>query len=446
MINPGRIRVLKKGMFFGKSVLYWMNRDKRVSDNWALLSAQKIAIDNNVPLIVCFQYIGNFPKSNIRQYGFLFKGLQETEIALDALNIKFYLLQGNADLVLPELIDKQSVGAIVVDYSPLKVYRRRLKRVIEKVDIPIYQVDSHNIVPCWVSSYKKEYAAYTIRKKIQLNLDSYLTDIPQAIYHPYNHVKTDKVEWKKIIDRLNIDHTIHEIDWAKSGEKAAKERLEFLKTGLQMYSLKRNNPTLKGLSNLSPYFHFGHISPQRVAWEIKKSALPKIDKESFLEELIIRRELADNFCEYEPNYDFFEGFHPWAQKSLNEHRNDEREYLYSLGHFEAAETHDPLWNAAQNQMKSTGKMHGYMRMYWAKKILEWSPSPEDALQTAIELNDKYELDGRDPNGYSGIAWSIGGIHDRAWFDRPVFGKIRYMNYNGCKSKFDIKKYIEMYTI
>ena len=200
-----------------------MNRDKRASDNWALLSAQKIAIDNNVPLIVCFQYIGNFPKSNIRQYGFLFKGLQETEIALDALNIKFYLLQGNADLVLSELIDKQSVGAMVVDYSPLKVYRRRLKRVIEKVDIPIYQVDSHNIVPCWVSSYKKEYAAYTIRKKIQLNLDSYLTDIPQAIYHPFSHVKTDKVEWEKIIDRLNIDHTIHEIDWAKPGEKAAKE-------------------------------------------------------------------------------------------------------------------------------------------------------------------------------------------------------------------------------
>jgi len=308
MINPGRIRVLKKGIFFGKSVLYWMNRDKRASDNWALLSAQKIAIDNNVPLIVCFQYIGNFPKSNIRQYGFLFKGLQETEIALDALNIKFYLLQGNADLVLSELIDKQSVGAMVVDYSPLKVYRRRLKRVIEKVDIPIYQVDSHNIVPCWVSSYKKEYAAYTIRKKIQLNLDSYLTDIPQAIYHPFSHVKTDKVEWEKIIDRLNIDHTIHEIDWAKPGEKAAKERLELLKKGLQGYSLKRNNPTLKGLSNLSPYFHFGHISSQRVAWEIKNSALPTIDKESFLEEMIIRRELADNFCEYEPNYDYSKVF------------------------------------------------------------------------------------------------------------------------------------------
>jgi len=159
--------------------------------------------------------------------------------------------------------------------------------------------------------------------------------------------------------------------------------------------------------------------------------------------MIVRRELSDNFCEYEPNYDYFEGFHEWAKKTLNEHRNDEREYLYPKEQFEHADTHDPLWNAAQNQMMNKGKMHGYMRMYWAKKILEWSPNPEEAMQVAIDLNDKYELDGRDPNGYAGIAWSIGGIHDRAWFERPVYGKIRYMNYNGCKSKFNVKRYIEM---
>ena len=176
-----------------------------------------------------------------------------------------------------------------------------------------------------------------------------------------------------------------------------------------------------------------------------KSKLQKEDKDAFLEEMIIRRELSDNFCEYEPEYDQFEGFHAWSQKTLNEHRNDEREYIYPLGQFEAAETHDDLWNAAQNEMKITGKMHGYMRMYWAKKILEWTPSPEIAQQIAIDLNDKYELDGRDPNGYTGIAWSIGGIHDRAWFERPIFGKIRYMNYNGCKSKFDVMKYIEMHN-
>ena len=196
---------------------------------------------------------------------------------------------------------------------------------------------------------------------------------------------------------------------------------------------------------MSPYFHFGHISTQRVALEIKNSSLKNEDKNSFLEEMIVRRELSDNFCEYEPNYDYFEGFHSWAKKTLNEHRDDERDYLYPKEQFEEAKTHDPLWNAAQNQMREQGKMHGYMRMYWAKKILEWSPSPEIAMQIAIELNDKYELDGRDPNGYAGIAWSIGGVHDRAWFERPVYGKIRYMNYNGCKTKFNVNSYINIYA-
>jgi deoxyribodipyrimidine photo-lyase len=253
------------------------------------------------------------------------------------------------------------------------------------------------------------------------------------------------VNWVAIKDRLIIDPNVKTLDWIKPGEIEAKKRLGVLLTNLKDYHLRRNNPTLNALSHLSPYFHFGHISPQRVAIEITNSSLPKEDKETFLEEMIIRRELADNFCEYERNYDFFEGFHSWAQKTLNEHRFDERDYVYSPQQFEEAETHDPLWNAAQFQMSSTGKMHGYMRMYWAKKILEWSSSPEEALQIAIDLNDKYELDGRDPSGYTGIAWSIGGIHDRAWFERPVYGKIRYMNYNGCKSKFDVKKYINRFS-
>ena len=234
------------------------------------------------------------------------------------------------------------------------------------------------------------------------------------------------------------------VDWIKSGEHFAKERLKSLSQSFDDYDEYRNDPTKNALSNLSPYFHYGQLSSQRAILEIKKFNLPKNVKEAFIEQVLIRKELADNFCEYENNYDYFEGFHPWAQKTLNEHRNDEREYLYPKEQFEEAKTHDSLWNAAQIQMISTGKMHGYMRMYWAKKIMEWSSSPETAQQIAIELNDKYQLDGRDPNGYTGIAWSIGGIHDRAWFERPVYGKIRYMNFNGCKSKFDVDKYIKMY--
>ena len=444
MIHPKRVKCLRPGSFSGMAVLYWMVREKRINDNWSISVAQEIALKNKVPLYVCFQYLGNFPKSNIRQYNFLFKGLNQTQKALTENNINFFFLKGRAADRIPKLIHDQSIGTLITDYSPLKIYKKRMKKVLEKINIPFYQVDGHNIVPIWTASDKKEFAAHTIRKKIKTKLDEYLTDYPLIKKHPYGEIFQKERSFGQIINELNIDDSVKEVDWIKPGEKEAKAKIKELKIGLANYSINRNNPTLNCLSNLSPYIHFGHISSQRVAYEIKKSKLPIEDKESFLEELIIRKELAENFCEYEKNYDYFEGFHPWAQKTLNEHRNDQREYLYTVEEFEAGETHDPLWNAAQNQMKKLGKMHGYMRMYWAKKILEWSPAPEVALQTAIDLNDKYELDGRDPKGYTGIAWSIGGVHDRAWFERPVYGKIRYMNYNGCKSKFDVDKYIKMY--
>jgi len=232
----------------------------------------------------------------------------------------------------------------------------------------------------------------------------------------------------------------------KPGESEAIKSLKnFLKNKFDKYNELRNDPTKNAQSNLSAYLHFGQISAQRVALNTQKITGNQESEKVFLEELIVRRELSDNFCYYNKNYDSFEGFHDWAKTSLNEHRKDEREYLYNLEQFEKANTHEDLWNAAQLQMVKTGKMHGYMRMYWAKKILEWSKSPDDALKIAIYLNDKYELDGRDPNGYTGIAWSIGGIHDRPWFERPVYGKIRYMNRNGAEKKFDIKSYINKYS-
>ena len=187
--------------------------------------------------------------------------------------------------------------------------------------------------------------------------------------------------------------------------------------------------------------HFGQISAQRVALTVQQFYQTFSSSKVFLEELIVRRELADNFCYFNTNYDSFNGFHNWAKETLNKHRNDKREFVYSLRDFENANTHEDLWNAAQKELLVTGKMHGYMRMYWAKKILEWTKSPEEALQISIYLNDKYELDGRDPNGYVGCAWSIGGVHDRAWKERKILGKIRYMNKNGAMRKFDVKAYI-----
>jgi deoxyribodipyrimidine photo-lyase len=241
---------------------------------------------------------------------------------------------------------------------------------------------------------------------------------------------------------LSVDRSVGEVSWLDPGERAGRRALrDFLENRLVSYNELRNNPTRNAQSNLSPYFHFGQLAPQRAALDagLFDGNIPSL--ESFLDELVVRRELSDNFCQYNPDYDSFPGFPAWARETLERHRDDRRAYLYTTEHFENAATHDPLWNAAQREMLLTGRMHGYLRMYWAKKILEWSASPEQALETAIRLNDRYELDGRDPNGYAGIAWSIGGVHDRPWPERPVYGKIRSMTSAGCGRKFDVEAYI-----
>jgi len=218
---------------------------------------------------------------------------------------------------------------------------------------------------------------------------------------------------------------------------------QFVKERLAGYERQRNQPDIDGTSQLSPYLHCGHLGPHTVALAVKNADAPLGDREAFLEQLIVRRELSINFVKFNSNYDTLQGAEPWALRTHQEHRRDEREYLYSESQLENAETHDPLWNASQQQMVASGWMHGYLRMYWAKKILEWTRTPEEAFAIAVRLNDKYELDGRDPNGYTGIAWAIGGKHDRAWGpERPVYGKIRYMSHASTSRKFNSKGYID----
>ena len=372
----------------------------------------------------------------------MLKGLQEVEQSLGKKNIPFFLLTGSPEEELPKFIREYHVSSLVKDFDPLRIKRTWTEAVAGSIDIPCYEVDAHNIVPCWVASPKQEYGAYTFRPKIRRLLPEFLEKYPPLREHPFpweeKRMAHDFLESHRTL-KVN---TVSEADWIKPGEKAAFRVLRrFVEKKLASYDTRRNDPSADGQSDLSPYLHFGQISAQRVALEISASAMVKNSREAFLEELIVRRELSDNYCFYNQNYDTFEGFPEWAKKTLHAHRNDKREYRYSRDQFENAQTHDDLWNAAQMEMVKKGKMHGYMRMYWAKKILEWTESPEKAMEIAIYLNDRYELDGRDPNGYTGIAWSIGGVHDRAWNERPVFGKIRYMSYNGCKSKFNIKNYI-----
>jgi deoxyribodipyrimidine photo-lyase len=442
-VNPDRIHTLQEGDVSEGIILYWMSRDQRVSDNWALLHAQELALQRRAPLAVAFTLAPEFLGATDRAYDFMLAGLAEVEHALRKHNIGFYVLFGRPEAELPRFVRKCGVAEIVTDFSPLRIHAEWKTKALEKMPVPVYEVDAHNIVPCRVASGKREYAAYTIRPKINRLLHRFLTDFPKLKSHPHSTVQSPGLtNWKDVRRKLTVDESVAPVDWLIPGEIAAHETMRhFLEEKLGGYARDRNDPGLVAQSNLSPYLHFGQISAQRVAFEAQRYDRNVESQEAFLEELVVRRELSDNFCFHCPEYDSVEAFPDWARKTLEDHRGDPREYLYRLDQLESGGTHDPLWNAAQTEMAVSGKMHGYMRMYWAKKILEWSPGPEEALNAAMYLNDRYELDGRDPNGYAGIAWSIGGVHDRPWFERPIFGKVRYMSYEGCRRKFDIKRYI-----
>lgn len=435
MIDSRRVRCLKSAPHREGPILYWMDRDRRAEDNWALLHAQSLAEGRK--LAVLYVVPPSFLNGTFRQQHFMIEGLKETEKELSAKGIAFFAVPGDPAKLVPRFVEEHKIAHLVTDFSPLKVPRAWRTAIVEAIEIPFEEVDAHNLVPVWETSDKQEFAAYTIRPKIHKKLDAFLTEFPTLKKH-HPAWRLPAPDWDAITQSLQVEAS-EPLSWIKPGSQAAHAVLkDFIETKLPHYASQRNDPNAAALSDLSPYLHYGQISAQRCA-------LLTLDHETFFEELVVRRELSDNFCFYNPHYDSTEGFPAWAKKTLTEHRPDPRDYLYTLEEFEEARTHDPLWNAAQNEMKERGKMHGYLRMYWAKKLLEWSSNPEEALKIGIYLNDKYELDGRDPNGYVGLAWSIGGVHDRAWPERPVFGKIRYMNFNGCKRKFDVAAYIERWN-
>jgi len=374
----------------------------------------------------------------------MLKGLQETEELFMEYNLPFYVYLGNPVNIIPHLINEYNISALITDFDPLKIKNKWKTEIVKKISIPFYEVDSHNIVPCFVASKKAEYGAYTIRPKITKRLEYFLDQYPDQPTSNKNKIfKPFKNKWNEIFGSLNVDNEVEEVKWIDPGYQYGNGIFQdFMENKLTYYHLYNNDPVRNYISHLSPYLHFGQISAQHLALTILKNFPRNEGIDAFLEQLIIRKELADNFCYYHTDYDKTTCFPYWAKRSIAEHQDDKREYLYSLNELENALTHDNLWNAAQNEMVYKGKMHNYMRMYWAKKILEWTKNHEEALQYCIYLNNKYELDGRDPNGYAGCVWAIGGVHDRAWKERPVFGKIRYMNYEGCKRKFDIEKYIE----
>ncbi len=442
-VHPDRVTPLNARPARPGPVLYWMSRDQRADDNWAMLHAQALALRTRAPLAVVFCLARQFLGASARHYEFMLKGLAETEAALARKGIRFFLLPGDPPREIAGLAARVSAGAVVTDFDPLRIKRGWSAEAARRLDAPLLEVDAHNIVPCRAASPKREYAAYTIRPRIRRLLPEFLGDLPALRRHPHAWPgPAPAADWRGAREFVKPDPGVPEVAWLVPGARAARRRLRsFIEAGLASYDTARNDPTADGQSDLSPYLHFGQIAPQRVALEVQRADVPEASKAAFLEELIVRRELSDNYCLHTESYDTLAAAPAWARRSLEDHALDPRPHVYRLERFEAADTHDALWNAAQLELVTRGKMHGYLRMYWAKKILEWSRSPEEAMSIAVALNDRYELDGRDPNGYAGVAWSIAGVHDRAWFDRPVFGKIRYMSLGGCRSKFSVDRYV-----
>jgi deoxyribodipyrimidine photo-lyase len=425
-----RLRILKEVISNPGPVIYWMNRDQRVDDNWALLDAQAKAIELKQPLVVVFciskRMITISSSKNNKQFLFMKQGLLVVRDQLNKLNIPFILSNGEADIELPKIIKEIKASYLFVDFNPLREVQAMVNSVKNKINITMFEVDAHNVIPAFYVTNKQEWGAYTLRPKVHKLLDKYLTEFPAVIKQAKTNlnIKSD--------DKELLGEEIKVVDYANLALK------EFIEKRLKNYD-QRNDPNADATSRLSAFLHFGQLSAQRIALAAKQT---KLASESFLEELIVRKELADNYVLYNPNYDNFEGLPDWAKKTLNKHLDDPREHVYTLKQFEEGKTHDPIWNAAQLQMVKSGYMHGYVRMYWAKKILEWSKTPQEAIKTTIYLNDKYELDGQDPNGYVGVMWAIGGVHDRPWQERKIFGMVRFMNDKGMKRKFDVDAYIK----
>jgi deoxyribodipyrimidine photo-lyase len=420
-----------------------MQSSHRATYNIALEYAIAQANQLDKPLIVFFGVAPDFPEANLRHITFMLEGLKEAQQTLQKRGIKMVIRKQSPERGAVELAEDACL--VVVDQGYIKPVKAYYRSVARNIDCPLVQVEDNVVVPVEQASLKEEYSAATLRPKILRQRERFLAAVePQKPKRPSSSLEMDSIDLTdldKATSTLNVDTSVAVSKFFVGGTNHAEKRLEdFLKNKLVQYATQKNNPTVDYVSNLSPYLHFGQISPIHIAQKTHDADVPQAAKEAFLEELIVRRELAINYVTYNPNYDTYRGLPNWSKNTLSLHRNDKRAVLYDLETLENAQTHDPYWNAAQQEMRGTGKMHGYMRMYWGKKILEWSSSPEVAFEWALYLNNKYELDGRDPNGYAGVAWCF-GKHDRPWMQRPIFGMVRYMNDAGLKRKFNVDEYV-----
>jgi deoxyribodipyrimidine photo-lyase len=445
----GRVKVINRRQFNtnSKYIIYWMSHSHRANFNHSLEFAIELSNQSGKPLLAYFPITDKYKHSNARYYKFMLDGILEAKKSVEGRGIKFAIEKVN-DIKQRIIELSENAYALITDKAYLKYYRKLNRYIADRLDVPVYEIESDVCVPVEIASDKQESYAFTFRKKIYSLLDKYIIELKQreskikSVSFDFGIEEITFNNSLEILNILNIDKSVSLSPFVGGYSQARKYLEEFIEKKLYRYKEFRSHPELDYQSNLSPYLHFGQISPIEVVLEVlSKYGRHDENVDSFFNELIVWRELARNFCYYNPNYNQYEGIPDWAKETLEEHKNDKREYVYTIEELENAKTHDEYWNSAQLELLKTGKMHNYMRMYWCKKLIEWTDDPKKAFDIACYLNDKYELDGRDPNGYAGISWCF-GTHDRPWKERKIFGKIRYMSASGLEAKFDIKKYVE----
>ena len=435
----------------GEYILYWAQMNRRVDSNHALAFAADLANQRGLPLLFYEGLTCSYPHANDRFHTFLLEGVAETARRLAKLGIGyvFHLRRRRSDPNDALYRLAADAAALVTDDYPTFVARQHNARVPSRIEIPYYAVDSSCVVP--MNSFdKQEYAAYTIRPKIKRVLADYLQPVaPIRVKRRFNlaisaglRTEVTSANISSLVAECEIDHSVPRSTEFRGGRREAERRLQhFLAQNLRRYARDHNQPSAHATSGLSPYLHFGHVSSLEIALAVRDHAAEhKLIADEFLEELIVRRELAFNFARLSPSLDSIEALPNWAQATLKKHVRDKRNPLYTRDQFALAQTHDDLWNATQREMLTRGKIHGYYRMYWGKKIIEWSPTPQDALNTMLYIHDRYALDGRDPNTYTNCLWCF-GLHDRPWAERPIFGMVRYMSLDGMKRKSDVDAYL-----
>jgi deoxyribodipyrimidine photo-lyase len=433
----------------GKCVVYWMQRAQRGRDNHALDKAVAVGNALGLPVVAYFAGISNFPHANLRHYAFLNQGLPDVEEDCAERGVGFVMRGAPMEDPLQFFADVDA-AMVIGDENPTRTPERWRVRLAEELRVPFWTVDADVIVPSRLLE-KAQFSAAVARPRLYRALPEFLVPYanPRAetAWKQPRGLHADDVRADITRGWTELDRSVKPVDAWRGGHHAAMKRLrKFCDEMLASYDSDRNRPETDGTSKMSPYLHFGHVGPQTIALAVEAAAKsnPKLReaRDSYFNELIVWRELSVNFVRYQAEYDSPACADNWAKATLAEHDRDEREVLYKLPQLEHAQTADELWNAAQIQMVRYGWMHNYLRMYWAKKIVEWTPNVRIAMKVAIYLNDKYEIDGRDPGGYAGIAWSMLGKFDRAWFDRPIVGKRRYMSGGSTGKKFLSALYIE----